>query len=249
LEVQRRVVRGEPLGCLDWPRVLFSNRSRIPLRACRAHPFRTLRFLLTSGLPLQHSFAARRLATFGALVTVSCALACYQDKPPQSAGGAPAASSASRSSDSGAQLGLQPVPATHDTSIREIDTFRLTSERLQKWTAAKHALDSLHSSHPEVEAHIRAGGRPKNIDEAGKRFDDEPAMHGALQHAGTNGKDFLLTSIALQQAMKGFQLKAMGKLDASKVPPVVLENISFVSTHIKDIMGSIEAGASRRQTP
>ena len=87
------------------------------------------------------------------------------------------------------------------------------------------------------------------MEEAGKRFDDEPAMHAALQHAGTNGKDFLLTSIALQQAMKGFQLKAMGKLDASKVPPVILENISFVSTHIKELMGSMMAGAPQRQTP
>lgn len=213
--------------------------------------FRTVHVvsLLTSGLPLQHSFAARRLATFGALVTITCALACYQDKPPQSTSGARAANSTSPSPDSSAQLGLQPVPATHDTAIREIDTFRLTSERLQRWMTAKHALDSLHSTHPEVEAHIRAGGRPKNVEEAGKRFDDEPAMHVALQHAGTNGKEFLLTSIALQQAMKGFQLKAMGKLDTSKVPPVILENISFVSSHVKELMGSITAGTPRRQTP
>jgi hypothetical protein len=203
-------------------------------------------FLFTCELPLLHSFAARRVATFGALVTVACTLACYQDKPPQSASGARAASP---SGDSGAQLGLQPVPATHDTAIREIDTFRLTTEKLQRWKVAKHALDSLHTTHPEVEAHIRAGARPKNVDEAGKRFDDEPAMHVALQHAGTNGKDFLLTTIALQQAMKGFQLKAMGKLDASKVPPVVLENITFVGSHIKDLMGSITAGMPRRQTP
>jgi hypothetical protein len=229
--------------------VLFSNRARPHFGAYLALRAAHIVFLLTSELPLQHSFAARRLSTFGALVAVSCALACYQDKPPQSASGARTASPASRSSDSGAQLGLQPLPATHDTAIREIDTFRLTPERLQRWLVAKHALDSLHSTHPEVEAHIRAGGRPKNVDEAGKRFDDEPSMHVALEHAGTNGRDFLLTSIALQQAMQGFQLKAMGKLDASKVPPVVLENISFVSSHVKELMGSITAGAQRRQAP
>ena len=74
-------------------------------------------------------------------------------------------------------------------------------------------------------------------------------MHAALEHAGISGRDFLLTSIALQQAMKGFQLKAMGKLDTSKVPPVVLENIGFVGAHIKDLMGTITAGAPRRPTP
>jgi hypothetical protein len=224
--------------------------SRIGSRTSHARhdSIRHTALLFTSEHPLQHSSAVRRLATFGSLVIVACALACYQDKPPQSGSGTRTAS-ASSASDSGAQLGLQPVPATHDTAIREIDTFRLTSERLQKWTAAKHALDSLHSTHPEVEAHIRSGGRPKNVDEAGKRFDGEPAMHVALQNAGTNGKDFLLTSIALQQAMKGFQLKTMGKLDASKVPPVILENIAFVGAHIKDLMGTMTAGAPRRQMP
>lgn len=157
---------------------------------------------------------------------------------------------ASTSGDSDAQLGLQPVPATHDTAIREIDQFQLTTQRLQQWTVAKHALDSLHMTHPEVEAHIRAGVRPKTVDEAGKRFDDEPAMHAALQRAGMSGKDFLLTSIALQQAMRGFQLKALGKLDASKVPPVVLGNIVFVSGHMPELMASMSGGAPRpRPTP
>jgi hypothetical protein len=204
--------------------------------------------LFTAELPLQYSFATRRLATFGALVTAGCALACYQDKPPQSARGAQVTSPSS-AGDSGARLGLQPVPATHDTAIREIDEYQLTSQKLQKWTVAKHALDSLHTTHPEVEAHIRAGEHPKTINEAGKRFDDEPSMHAALQHAGMSGKEFLMTSIALQQAMRGFQMKAMGKLDASKVPPVVLGNIVFVGSHMGELMGSMSAGAARRPTP
>ncbi len=62
-------------------------------------------------------------------------------------------------------------------------------------------------------------------------------MHAALQHAGMSGKDFLLTSIALQQAMKGFQLKSMGKLDESKVPPVVKANIVFVGSHMQELDG------------
>jgi len=201
-------------------------------------------FLLTRELPLHYSFAARRLTAFGAFVTAACALACYQDKPSQPAKSAQT-KSASPSADSGAQLGLQPVPATHDTAVREIDEFQLTDQRLQQWTVAKHALDSLHTTHPEVEAHMRAGPRPTTVDEAGKRFDGEPAMHEALKRAGMSGKDFLLTSIALQQAMKGFQLKAMGKLDASKVPPVVLGNIIFVSTHMPQLMGSMAGGVPR----
>jgi hypothetical protein len=246
--VERRIMSRRCGSVASTGRACYSRiGSRRRFYEARQHPAHT-GFLFTSELPLQHSFAARRLATFGALVTAACALACYQDKPPQSANGTQTAPTSS-SSDSGAQLGLQPVPATHDTAIREIDTFRLTSEKLQRWTVAKHALDSLHSTHPEVEAHIREGGRPKNVTEAGKRFDDEPAMHAALEHAGTSGRDFLLTSIALQQAMKGFQLKTIGKLDASKVPPIVLENIVFVGAHIKELMATINTGVPRRPTP
>jgi hypothetical protein len=222
--------------------VLFSDRI-----SHRAGAFRS-GSLFTAELPLQHSSAARRLATFGALVTAGFALACYQDKPPQPAKSAQTTSAAS-SSNGGAQLGLQPVPATHDTAIREIDKYQLTAQGLRQWTQAKHALDSLHTTNPEIEERMKAATPPKTVDEAGKRFEGEPQMRAALRQAGISGKDFLLTSIALQQAMKGYQLKALGKLDQSKVPPAVMGNINFVGAHMPEIMGSIAGGARRRPTP
>jgi hypothetical protein len=203
--------------------------------------------LFTAELPLQHSSAARRLATFGALVTAGFALACYQDKPPQPAQGGQTTSASP--SANGAQLGLQPVPATHDTAIREIDQFQLTAKGLRQWTQAKRALDSLHTTNPEIEERMKAATPPKTVDEAGQRFDGEPRMHAALEHSGISGKNFLLTSIALQQAMKGFQLKALGKLDQRKVPPTVMGNINFVGAHMPEIMGSIAGGAARKPTP
>jgi hypothetical protein len=226
--------------------VLFSDR--IARRASCATGAGPLRLILIAELTLQHSFAVRRLATFGALVTAGCALACYQDKPPQASKGSQPAS-ASRSADSGAQLGLQPVPATHDTAIREIDQFQLTSQRLQQWTAAKRGLDALHATNPEIEERMKTQTPPKTVDEAGKRFEAEPQMNAALKQAGMSGKDFLLTSIALQQAMKGFQLKSLGKLDESKVPPVIMGNINFVGSHMPELMGAVAGGPPRSRTP
>jgi hypothetical protein len=49
--------------------------------------------------------------------------------------------------------------------------------------------------------------------------------------------------------MKGYQLKAVGKLDASKVPPVIMGNINFVGSHMPEIMGSVTGGARRRGMP
>jgi hypothetical protein len=203
---------------------------------------------LLTELPLQHSTHrrhTRRLATFAILLAAGSALACYQDKPPATKAGEQAGNATTAGGS--AKLDLQPVPATHDTAIREIDQFRLTQQGLQHWTQAKHALDSLHQTNPEVEARMKAATPPKTVAEAGKRFDDEPKMHAALQQAGISGKDFLLTSIALQQAMKGYQLKAMGKLDQSRVPPAVMENIDFVRAHMSELMGSVASGETRRR--
>jgi hypothetical protein len=200
--------------------------------------------------PLQHSTHrrhTRRLAIFAILVAAGSALACYQDKPPATKAGGQ--TSNATTAGGSAQLDLQPVPATHDTAIREIDQFQLTQQGFQHWTQAKHALDSLHRTNPEVEERMKAATPPKTVQEAGKRFDDEPKMHAALSQSGLNGKDFLLTSIALQQAMKGYQLKALGKLDESKVPPAIMGNINFVGAHMAEIVGSMKGVVPRRPIP
>ena len=177
----------------------------------------------------------RRLASFAILLAAGSALACYQDKPPAATSADQAGASAAPGGS--AKLDLTPVPATHDTAIREIDQFRLSTQVLQQWTQAKHAIDSLQATNPEVESRMKAGTPPKSVDEAGKRFDAEPKMRAALKPSGLSGKDFLLASIALQQAMRGYQLKSMGKLDESKVPPTIMANINFVASHMPQIMG------------
>ena len=45
-----------------------------------------------------------------------------------------------------------------------------------------------------------------------------------------------LTTIALQQAIHGYQLKQTGKLNAMKVPPVVMANIEYISGHLPQLM-------------
>jgi hypothetical protein len=200
--------------------------------------------------PLQHSTHnphTARLACFAILLTAGSALACYQDKPPATK--ADGQTSASTSESGSAKLDLQPVPATHDTAIREIDEFRLTQQGFQQWAQAKHAIDSLHTTNPEIEVRMKAATPPKSVDEAGKRFDGEPSMRAALAQSGLSGKDFLLTSIALQQAMKGYQLKALGKLDQSKVPPAIMANIDFVGSHMAQIMSSMSGVVPRRGLP
>jgi hypothetical protein len=175
----------------------------------------------------------------------ACALACYQEKAPPkpTASDAAMASSASAgdTASGSAALGLQPVPATHDTAIREIDTFALNMDVLHRWAVVKHAMDSLHLVDPDVEKRIRGTTPAKSLADAASRFDAEPSTHKALVQSGMTSHDFLLASVSLQQAMRGFQLKQTGKLDQSRIPPVVRANIDFIGAHMPDMM-AIMAG-------
>jgi hypothetical protein len=70
----------------------------------------------------------------------------------------------------------------------------------------------------------------------GARLEAEPKLGNALRQAHTDGHTYMLTTIALQQAIHGYQLKQTGKLNATKVPPVVMSNIDYISGHLPQLM-------------
>jgi hypothetical protein len=183
------------------------------------------------------SFASRRLATFCVALSIGSALACYSDKP-----GTTARSPQTPEGASG--LGLQPLPATHDTALREVDNFALTPEVVQRWTVAKESLDSITATNRDIVKRLRAAGAPSGIGEMGARLEAEPKLGNALRQAHVDGHTFMLTTIALQQAIHGYQLKQTGKLNAMKVPPVVMANIEYVSGHLPQLMQAMR-GPSR----
>src|SRR6195952_1588710 len=152
------------------------------------------------------SFALTRLVTFSLALCLGSALACYSDKP----GAAPAQQGSQAPAGSG--LGLQPLPATHDTALREVDSFALDADVIQRWSMAKHSMDSVTATNPDIVKRLKAQGVPSGIGEMGKRLDGEPQLASALKHANLDGHTYMLTSIALQQALHGFQLKQTGKL-------------------------------------
>lgn len=197
--------------------MLFSGRTPHPRR-----------IPLIAELPLLQTSSARRLVTVSALLALVGTLACYQDTP------APRANSAKPGDV--AALNLQPLPASHDTAIREIDKFALSSDALQKIAAAKRNVSALYARDPSVDARMRGTTPPRSFDEMVARINAERGMHDALQQAGLTARDYMLSMVALQQAIKGYQLKATGKLDASRVPPVVMANIDFVGSHMPEIM-------------
>ncbi len=180
------------------------------------------------------SFASNRLVIVSLVLGLGSTLACYSDKPgtlPAKSAQAPGASG----------LGLQPVPATHDTALREVDNFALNQEVIDRWAVAKKGMDSTTVANPDIVKRLRAEGPPSGIAEMGKRIDDEPKLAIAMKSAHIDGHTFMLTTIALQQAIHGYQLKQTGKLAKLQVPPVIMQNIEFVSGHMPQIMSAMQA--------
>lgn len=176
------------------------------------------------------SFASHRLVIVCLALSIGSALACYTDKPgttaatsPQTPGGA-------------SGLGLQPLPATHDTALREVDNFALTPDVIQRWSVAKQSLDSITAANPDIVKRLKAQGVPSGIGEMGRRIEADPSLGGVLKRAHIDGHTYMLTTIALQQAIHGYQLKQTGKLSTLKVPPVIMSNIDYVSAHLPQIM-------------
>lgn len=196
----------------------------------------------TPELPLLHTSAVRRLSVFASLLAIGCALACYQDKPVAASASAKADSTHPSASTT---VGLQPLPASHDTAIREIDQFVLNSGALQRLAAAKRNVSALYAKDPGVDARMRGKVAPRNLDEMVERIDAEPGMKSALQQAGLSARDYMISMVALQQAVKGYQIKQTGKLDVSRVPPVVMSNINFVGSHMGEIMQTMMASGAR----
>jgi hypothetical protein len=190
--------------------------------------------------------ALPRLAVFCLAFALAGTLACYQDKP-----AAPANASSARSGTD--PIGLQPAPASagapRDSALGEIDKFALTPEVMARWTEAKQNLDATTKANPDIVKRLRAEGAPKSIGEMGQRLESEPKLESALKQAHMDGHSYMLASLALQQAMHGYQLKQMGKLNGMKVPPVVMANIDFVSTHMPLIMQSMRPAAALPAAP
>lgn len=182
------------------------------------------------------SFASHRLVAFALALSLGSALACYSDKPGTTTAKGPQGAS-------GSGLGLQPLPATHDTALREVDNFALSTDLIDRWSNAKRSMDSLTSANPDIVKRLRSQGVPSGIGEMGSRIEAEPLLGGALKQAKIDGHTYMLTTIALQQAIHGYQLKQTGKLSTLKVPPVIMSNIDFVSGHMPQIMQAMRGPA------
>ena len=116
------------------------------------------------------------------------------------------------------------------STARQIAGYRLTSERVERWFAAQDNIDALVASDPTVEAALGAsrgwsrGGRA--VDDAAERLAAEPRVREAIEAADLSPRDFVMTALALHQA-----LLAAGPGAPAELRRLAARNVRFVSAN------------------
>ncbi len=124
--------------------------------------------------------------------------------------------------------------STGEVSLTDGETlsFTITSERYKAWDAAKDGLDSRIASRYGA---ILQPGSPsrRNIEKAVEYLESEPAARAAIERAGMSVRDFVVTTVALEQEMK--LASARGEIPPDTLPtsayqPYPMDTSSFGAT-------------------
>lgn len=126
-------------------------------------------------------------------------------------------------------------------SAREIAAYRLTAERIERWFLAQESLDALVASDPGIEARLRGArtwrGGATALGDAAARLEREPEVRAAIEGAGLSTRDFVMTALALHQA-----LLAAGPGGPPELRRLAARNVRFVSEHADVLRGYADAG-------
>lgn len=112
--------------------------------------------------------------------------------------------------------------STGEVSLTDGETlsFTITSERYKAWDAAKDGLDARVASRYGA---ILQPGSPsrRNIEKAVAYLESEAAAKAAIERAGMSVRDFVVTTVALEQEMK--LASARGEIPPDTMPAPVYQ--------------------------
>ena len=172
----------------------------------------------------------RSVARLALLAAALSPAACKSEKAPASAPPAPAAPSAAPAAPGAPANAPDPVglvPLPEDKAAKEAVAYRLTIPDLQKWGRAQAAIDSAISMHPDAFASIKQNP-PRTLDEMIGVIGGQPVIAAALKRSGMSAHDYVLTMVAMNQAIEGYQRKAAGQQLPPNLPPALVANIALV---------------------
>jgi hypothetical protein len=182
-------------------------------------------------VPNTRSGALHRLTPVCAIL-LSVA-ACSHDKSPAPAATAQDSASATpAAAPTPDPVGLVPLP--EDQATKDLASYRLTLPMLQRWAQAQNAVDSATNANPQLFESMKKAA-PRTLDEMISVIGAQAPIRDALKRHGFTVHDYVLTMIAMNQAINGYQRKAAGQTLPPNLPPVLADNIAFVGQNLPAI--------------
>lgn len=136
--------------------------------------------------------------------------------------------------------GASPGQALTDDEAA-LASYTLTMERVEAWSRASQNLQRLAEEDPALAERWDAeNADAESFDEMIAQIEAEPRARAAVEEAGISVRDYVLTTMALLQAM--FAQAAMDMTQDAPVPEGVNPaNVQFVRDHQAEIQALFEA--------
>jgi hypothetical protein len=182
-------------------------------------------------------FSLASFTALAALVLAACPDRATDGTAMDTPGAAPAAAEAPQAH----------MSAAGDTDLaRAARDHRLSMPLLERYGQAARNLQQLERTDPEVRQRMDAMGdqEAQSIEEVTRAVEADPQIRQAIESAGLNVRDYMLTSVALMQAMMASDFQRQGFIQ--ELPPEVsAENVEFVrenETRIRELLEAHAAG-------
>jgi hypothetical protein len=119
--------------------------------------------------------------------------------------------------------------ASDNADVAEINRYRLTEAKLDKFVQATRNLAEAARQHPELAKEEKNDNNNKTLTQMAALYDKHPPIKRAITSAGMTSREYITFMFAMLQAgMASWASKQPG----AKLPPdISRENIAFVDTH------------------
>ena len=124
-----------------------------------------------------------------------------------------------------------------DADLAEINRYRLTEAKLNKFVQATKNLAQVAKTHPEISKEDKADTKNMTLGQMAAFYDKHPPIKRAINAAGMTSREYVTFMLSMFQAgMMAWAAKQPG----AKIPPEVSrENIAFMDTH-KDRLDALQ---------
>jgi hypothetical protein len=146
----------------------------------------------------------------------------------------------------------QSKSASKSANQREMESYRLTKAKMDKWIAAQWGIIKLAQEHPELATETRAGddddaSGDQTLDQMAARIEKVPELRQTLQRAGMTAREYSLATFAVFEASFAYAAKKQGLI--KEIPAEVpAAHVALVAQYEQE-MSRLQAEMKKLEKP